>query len=68
MKTAVVERLQDLAAVAGRLAALVEADKQAELPSLPLCRAAIIADKTANELADLLETLLAQRLGPQTGG
>jgi hypothetical protein len=57
MKSAVVERLADLIAVATGLRDMIEADGKAALPGLVVCRVAVSADHAAAELSALLDTL-----------
>ena len=60
MRSAVVERLNDLIQVAQQLAALVDVEKpEALLPCMTLVRVAVAADTAANQLIPQLEKLLA---------
>jgi hypothetical protein len=58
MRTAPVERLDALAAIATALRDLINSEKHdALLPGLLVCRVAVAADAAASELGRLLDTL-----------
>jgi hypothetical protein len=64
MKSAVSTRLRELAAVATKLADIVDEEGRQLLPGLLVCRTAEVADRAANELegfADLLTAAKGQR-------
>jgi hypothetical protein len=66
MKSAISERLRDLAGVATRIADLVDAEAGNLLPGMLVARVAVTADKAASDLSSYLALLSSTPTKPAT--